>query len=114
MLSSTSVTTQTSWLLPLKSSAKAEWPDPELSIGRECRSVGRNKCWEVSGPAQTVSNCIFPKVKCLLESRNEYLNEKEPVPVAIVLGFFMIGRTEKKSNPTLLFTCEKKIPRRKA
>jgi len=114
MLSATSVTTQSSWLLPLKTSAKAEWPDPELSLGRSCRDLGRNKCWEVAGPAQAVLDCIFPKVKSLLESRNEYLNEKEPIPVAIIFGLYMIGRSAKKSNPTLLFTCEKKAPRRKA
>jgi hypothetical protein len=106
--------TQKSWLLPLKSSSKAEWPDPKLSIGRECCSLGRNRCWEVAGPAQTMSDCLFPKIKGLLESRNEYLNEKEPIPVAIILGFYMIGRVEQKSNPTLLVTCVKKVPRRKA
>jgi hypothetical protein len=105
---------QRSWLQPLKSSTKAEWPDPELSMGRECRSLGRNKCWEVVGPAQTVSDCVIPKVKELLESRNEYLNETEAVPVALILGFYMIGRSEKKCNPTLLFTCEKKVPRQRA
>jgi len=114
MFSSTSVTTQSSWLLPLKSSAKPEWPDPELSLGRPCRDLGRNKCWEVTGPAQSVLDCIFPKVKSLLESRNEYLNEKEPIPVAIIFGLYMIGRSEKNANPTFLFTCEKKAPRRKA
>jgi hypothetical protein len=114
MLSSIAVTTQSSWLLPLRSPVKSEWPDPELSIGRECRSLGRNKCWEVAGPAQAIEDCILPKVKCLLESRNEYLNEKEPVPVPVILGYYMIGRSEKKSNPTLLFMCQKKVPRRKA
>jgi len=114
MLLSASVMTQTSWLLPLKSTAKAEWPDPELSIGREYCSLGRNKCWELRGPAQTIADRLFPKIKGFLESRNEYLNEREPIPVAIILGFYMIGRAEKKSNPTLLVTCEKKAPRRKA
>jgi hypothetical protein len=114
MLTSTSGMIQRSWLPPLTSPTKAEWPDPELSLGRQCRSLGRNKCWEVTGPAQAVLDCIFPKVKCLLESRNEYLNEKEPIPVAIIFGLYMIGRSEKKSNPTLLFTCEKKAPRQKA
>jgi hypothetical protein len=83
-------------------------------MGRECRSLGKNKCWEVVGPAQTVSDCVIPKVKELLESRNEYLNETEPIPVALILGFYMIGRSEKKCNPTLLITCEKKVPRQRA
>ena len=115
MLSFSSVTTQTSWLPPTTSSAKAVWPNPELSIGRECESFGRNKCWEVAGPAQEFSERISPKVKELLDSRNEYLYEKEPVTdVAVIFGFYMIGRSEENSNPTLLFICARKKPRQKA
>jgi len=88
MSSSTSVSTRTSRLLPLIISRKTEWPDPELSLGRECGNLSRNRCWEVEGTAQTVADCLFPKIKGLLESRSEYLNEGEPIHVAIILGCY--------------------------
>jgi hypothetical protein len=114
MLSSASVIIQRSLSIPLRSLTGADWPDPELSIGRGCCSLGRNKCWEVVGPAQETWNCIFPEVKRLLESRKEHVYERERTDIAVIIGFYMIGRNEKKSNPTLLLTCEKKAPRRNA
>jgi hypothetical protein len=114
MLSSASVTIQRSLSLPLRSPLRAEWPNPQRSIGTECCSLGRNKCWEVFGPALETWNSIFPEVKRLLESRKEHVYERERTDIAVIIGFYMVGRSEKKCNPTLLLTCEKKAPRRNA
>jgi hypothetical protein len=93
---------------------KAQWPNPEASIGRPCCPLGGNKCWEVIGPARDLSYSIQQRVKDLLESCNEYLNEGEPVPRLMMYGVYMVGKNEKDAMPTLIFSCESRTSRRKA
>ena len=92
----------------------APWPSPELSLGNKCSSFGIQQCWEVTGPAQLISVDIFSAVKGLLSSQSEYLNEKESKPCFIMFGLYMIGHDEAHANPTLILSCERKTPRRKA
>jgi hypothetical protein len=92
----------------------AEWPCPHLSLGSKCSPFGKKECWEVTGPAELISGGIFSAVRSLLNSRVEYLNEKEPKPCFIMFGLYMIGDDEAHANPTLLLSCERKVPRRKA
>jgi len=94
--------------------SKYSWPNPEHSIGRRCESISGFYCWEAEGPARELSNKIFPDIARLLESRNEYLNEGEPVPRLIMYGMYMIGRIEAAARPTVLFSCQSKNPRKKA
>lgn len=92
----------------------APWPSPHLSLGKKCSPFGRKECWEVTGPAQVISSDLFGAVRTLLNSRNEYLNEKEPKPCFIMFGLYMIGDDGAHASPTLLLSCERKAPRRKA
>src|SRR5882724_5013092 len=69
----------------------AQWPSPHLSLGNKCSSFGAKDCWEVTGPAEAISAEIFRAVRTLLNSRTEYLNEKEPKPCFIMFGLYMIG-----------------------
>ncbi|KAH7416641.1 hypothetical protein BKA64DRAFT_636042 [Cadophora sp. MPI-SDFR-AT-0126] len=92
----------------------APWPSPHLSLGKKCSPFGRKECWEVTGPAQVISSDLFGAVRTLLNSRTEYLNEKESKPCFIMFGLYMIGDDGAHANPTLLLSCERKVPRRKA
>ncbi|KAN0098333.1 hypothetical protein V8E51_013996 [Hyaloscypha variabilis] len=92
----------------------APWPSPELSTGDSCSPLGKNKCWEVIGPALAASVDILKGVKGLLDSRAEYLHEREPKTCFIAFGVYMMGRHESRANPTLLISCERKPPRQKA
>jgi len=113
-----SLMSDTPWrnLLPSRSTppAKARWPNPELSIGVPCAPLGRNKCWEVTGPAREISSALFRIVKDILDQHSEYLHETECVPFSIMFGLYMIGRNEQKASPTLVLSCEPKKPRQKA
>ena len=92
----------------------AQWPSPHLSLGTKCSTFGTKECWEVTGPAALISGDIFTAIRALLNSRAEYLNEKEAKPCFIMFGLYMIGDNEAHANPTLLLSCERKVPRRKA
>jgi hypothetical protein len=108
-------TSESSWRSRLPVSlAKVQWPEPELSVGIPCCSLGRHKCWEVVGPARDISRAIFRVTKDILDQHSEYLHESEKVPFSIMFGLYMIGKNEKKSSPTLLLSCEPKKPRTKA
>jgi hypothetical protein len=96
------------------SPTKAQWPEPELSVGLPCCSLGKHKCWEVVGTARDVSQAIYRATKELLDQHSEFLHDTEKVPFSIMFGLYMIGPNEKKSSPTLLLSCEPKIPRKKA
>lgn len=109
------LTSESSWRSRLPASpTKSPWPEPELSIGLPCCSFGRHKCWEVVGPARDISQAIFRATKEVLDQHSEFLHETEKVPFSIMFGLYMVGKNEKKSRPTLLLSCEPKIPRRKA
>jgi hypothetical protein len=90
------------------------WPSPELSVGHSCSALGRNKCWEVVGPALESAATMLRIVKELLDSRAEYLHEREPKTCFISFGVYMIGRDESRANPTLLISCERRPPRQRA
>jgi hypothetical protein len=92
----------------------SKFPDPQLSIGERCHPLGRNQCWEVIGPAREASKSIFPATRALLESRYDFVNGDECEQPLVIFGMFMIGKNEKKACPTLLFSCLRKGPRRRA
>jgi hypothetical protein len=94
---------------------KASWPDPHLSIGTKCNRMGVNDCWEAVGPAKALYAEIAPRIGKLLDDRMDELEEGEPVAVDILtFGMYMVGKTPKVARPTLLFTCQRKNPRRRA
>ena len=90
------------------------WPSPELSIGSPWSPLGRNKCWEVNGPALAASVDVLKGVKELLDAQAEYLHEKEPKTCLISFGVWMMGKDESQAFPTLLVSCRRKPPRLKA
>jgi hypothetical protein len=92
----------------------SKWPEPHLSIGPRCHPLGRNQCWEVIGPVRDISKAIFDATRILLNSRSDYVNEGEREQCMVIFGLYMIGKNEAKACPTLLFSCERKGPRRRA
>jgi hypothetical protein len=111
--------TEPSWrtLLPSRSifeKPRVHWPNPEESIGVGCSSLGRNKCWEVIGPAREMSCNILREIKNILDQHSEFLHENETIPFSIMFGIYMIGRSESNASPTLLICCSPKKPRQKA
>jgi hypothetical protein len=92
----------------------APWPSPELSLGPPCSPLGRNKCWEVIGPALAASVNVLKAVKELLDAQAEYLHEKEPKTCLISFGVWMMGKDGSRACPTLLVSCRRKPPRLKA
>lgn len=90
------------------------WPDPKRSIGINWCSMGKNSCWEAVGPAQETVGSILCKIKDILESQHEYLNEGVCVRRVLLFDLYMIGRTEAQARPTIVFSCENKIQRQRA
>jgi hypothetical protein len=68
----------------------------------------------VVGPAREISQNIFRATKDLLDQHSEFLHETESVPFSIMFGLYMVGKNEKKANPTLILSCVPKKPRQKA
>ncbi|KUJ20175.1 uncharacterized protein LY89DRAFT_473235 [Mollisia scopiformis] len=94
---------------------KSTWPNPELSIGSKCRRIGDRECWEAVGPAQLLFNEISQSIGDLLDARVDEIEEGEPVAGNILTyGMYMIGREPTTARPTLIFTCERPKPRRRA
>ena len=96
--------------------AKPAWPQPELSIGMELQALDRShRCWETIGPVLDLAQeRILPAVKALLEERQGYLTEREPIKRPVTFEMYMIGRRREEANPTLLFCCSREQPRRRA
>lgn len=94
---------------------KSQWPNPHLSIGTKCNRMGSNKCWEASGPAQELFAQISQNVGDLLDARVEDIEEGEPVAGhVLIFGMYMIGKDIDTARPTLVFTCQRPKPRRRA
>jgi hypothetical protein len=93
---------------------KNPWPDPERSIGVSWCSLGKNWCWEAIGPAQEIAGKILCKIKDILESQHEYLNEGVCIRRVLLFGLYMVGRTKAQARPTIVFSCENKIQRQRA
>jgi hypothetical protein len=94
---------------------KSEWPDPHLSIGTKCNRMGSNECWEATGPAQELFAQISQSVGDLLNARVDDIEEGEPVAGHILtFGMYMIGKGPRTARPTLIFTCQRPKPRRRA
>jgi hypothetical protein len=103
--------------LPFKGpslSSVVRWQSPELSIGRACTPIAKQKCWEVTGPVETLARGLFQAVKELLDGYNELLYDGEPVQSLVMFNLFMIGHNQSKASPTLLVSCERKRPRQRA
>lgn len=116
-MSSTPITRNQSHNLVFKRK-RIPWPSPELSIGEDwCVMPGlimSRKCWEAIGPAREIMNQIYTPIRNLLQQRNEYLQEGTSTPRAIIFSMYMIGRTAETANPTIVFSCENKEPRKRA
>ena len=95
--------------------AKPTWPNPELSIGRELEALdASHKCWETVGPVLELENSIWDEVKRLLDLRWDYLIEGERIVDPLLFRMYMIGRRKEEANPTLLFSCSRLQPRKRA
>ncbi|KAF8859609.1 hypothetical protein BDZ45DRAFT_353474 [Acephala macrosclerotiorum] len=91
------------------------WPDPHLSTGTKCSRIGDNECWEAIGPAQALFAQISQLIGELLDTRVEEIEEGEPVAGNILTyGMYMIGRDLNTARPTLIVTCQRPKPRRRA
>ncbi|PMD34957.1 hypothetical protein L207DRAFT_638433 [Hyaloscypha variabilis F] len=96
-------------------SKKTQWPNPHLSLGTQCNRLGSNECYKAIGPAQDLFDLISKDIGDLLDARIEDLEEGEPVAGHILLfDMYMVGKSASTAQPTLLFTCQRPKPRRRA
>ena len=51
------------------------WPNPEVSIGAKCNSLGNYDCWEADGPAKEAYLQIAERIVELLSARMEDLDK---------------------------------------
>lgn len=93
---------------------RSPWPDPERSVGVRWCSLGKNSCWEATGPAQEIAAKVLCKIKDVLESQHEYLNEGVCIRRVLLFGLYMVGRAKAQARPTILFSCENKMQRQRA
>lgn len=82
--------------------SKRSWPNPELSIGRQCSDVGSLHCWEVVGPALEVMEKVAKPIADLLDRNLERIVEREDKPRAISFNIWMVGPEPELSEPTLV------------
>ena len=94
---------------------KPSWPEPELSIGRELEALdSSHRCWDIKGPVLDLATRIYGAVQEELDLRSAYLVERERVHKPVLFQMYMTGRRSQDANPTLLFSCSREQPRRRA
>lgn len=76
--------------------------------------MGKNRCWEAIGPAKERYDEVSERIKALLESQHESLNEGVCVFRFLMIDLYMIGRTEEQAKPTIIFSSENKTLRQRA
>lgn len=74
--------------------SKVACPDPHRSIGEHWCTVGKNTCWQASGPALDLISTLVVPVKKLLEARHEELLDRVSVPRVMLIDLYMIGRRQ--------------------
>lgn len=91
------------------------WPNPELSLGTKCNSLGGYECWVAIGPAQELFTRINDAIGDLLDTRVDELEEGEPVAGNILtFGMYMMGSRPSTARPSLIFSCQSENPRKRA
>jgi hypothetical protein len=94
---------------------KPSWPQPELSIGRELEALDSSRrCWDIKGPVLDLATKIYSLVQKELDLRSDYLVERERIRKPVLFRMYMIGRRQEDANPTLLFSCSREQPRKRA
>ena len=94
---------------------KEIWPNPELSIGRPCpMNSSSGYCWEAIGPARDAFNGVAEKIKDLLQSQSDYLDEGEEYSPTLSYGIWMVGRDKAHAVPTIILGCQSTAVRTKA
>ncbi|KAF1943746.1 hypothetical protein EJ02DRAFT_342363, partial [Clathrospora elynae] len=81
-------------------SIKKCWPCPEKSVGRFITNIGRQSCWEATGPARATFLTIGPLIKQHLDTYSE------PTPTWITWSIYMVGAAPETAAPTIIFCCE--------
>lgn len=82
------------------------WPNPELSVGRFIKKIGKINCWEATGPAREAFNKVAPRIRHHLEQ------EVEPISSWVTWSIYMFGKAPKHANPTIVFCCEVSVHRK--
>ena len=83
---------------------KPIWPEPELSIDRECPIINGLRCWQVKGPALVAMNDLCAPIAQLLDKHCEALEQGEPKPRAIAFNMWMVGSSPQSAHPTIIFS----------
>ncbi|PMD49516.1 uncharacterized protein K444DRAFT_622585 [Hyaloscypha bicolor E] len=96
-------------------STKLSWPNPQLSLGTQCRRLAGNDCWVAIGPARELFALIKKEIADLLDERIDELEIAEPLAGDIVMfNMYMIGKSAATAKPMILFTSQSQSRRRKA
>ncbi|SMR56543.1 unnamed protein product [Zymoseptoria tritici ST99CH_1A5] len=86
--------------------AFSPWPDPEESVGRLYRSLGRHQCWEIRGKARDAYLRLASDIKGHLERHGDV------VSATVIWAAYMIGKSKQCASPTVFF-CSKDSNARK-
>jgi hypothetical protein len=94
---------------------KRVWPNPELSLGYRCSSVGGNDCWEAIGPAKDLFSSIAKPIKDLPEARIDEPEEGQNIVGGVLTySMYMVGKDPSVATPLLLFVCRNRKERKRA
>jgi len=80
--------------------SKDRWPNSKDSVGTFYRKMGSRSCWEAVDKARDAFLCISPEI------RNYLLRNSDPPRHNVTWSIYMIGRTEEKAQPVILFCSE--------
>ncbi|RDW56688.1 hypothetical protein BP6252_14040 [Coleophoma cylindrospora] len=95
--------------------SKPSWPEPQLSLGRQCCRVGHNQCWHATGPALALFTKVNKNIAKLLDTLIADIEDGQPVadnPLAYRM--FMIGKSKSTARPTILFISQSQTSRKRA
>lgn len=73
------------------------WQNPEQSVGKLYRKLGKFSYWEAKGPALTTFLGLAERIRHHLES------SREAVTVTILWCFYMVGMSERTAIPIVFF-----------
>jgi hypothetical protein len=114
MLSILSSASTTALPVSLTMFLNPEWPNPDLSIGREYKPLMDSKwkrikrCWGAQGPALDAYKEVADQILELINERDD-LDEGEDGFQPWGHTCCMVGSSKKGARPTIIINCRSKV-----
>jgi hypothetical protein len=84
-----------------------QWDNPEASTGIFIRFIGKNVCYEATGPVREIfDQQLGNEIKAILDGCGN------PLQQTVIWSIYMIGRTREYTAPKVIFSCTDEAARK--